>query len=189
MAAAAGRVHPAAADHSVHHLQLLSVRCSWAATRRAGTHSSSPSRWSRACSWSLTAGDLMLVLGLVCLFFEVLKSTNTGRNSVIEHMLSTLLLRHLPRRVPARRRGREFGVLHPDDDGDRRRGRGLHGFDHRRRPRRDDGRLRLDDARPAVARPAGGRSAMWIPRRRRSLPRRAWHGASVAAAAGGSVRR
>lgn len=41
--------------------------------------------------WSLTAGDLMLVLGLGCLFFEVLKSTNTGRNSVIEHMLSTLV--------------------------------------------------------------------------------------------------
>src|SRR5262245_25684880 len=43
-------------------------------------------------SWSLTAGDLMLVLGLGCLFVEVLKSTQTGRNSVIEHMLSTLLL-------------------------------------------------------------------------------------------------
>jgi hypothetical protein len=41
--------------------------------------------------WSLTAGDLMLVVALVCLFFEVLKSTNTGRSSVIEHMLSTLL--------------------------------------------------------------------------------------------------
>lgn len=42
-------------------------------------------------SWALTAGDLMLVLGLGCLFFEVLKSTNTGRNSVVEHMLSTLV--------------------------------------------------------------------------------------------------
>ena len=41
--------------------------------------------------WTLTAGDLLLVVGLVCLFFEVLKSTNTGRTSVIEHMLSTLL--------------------------------------------------------------------------------------------------
>ena len=28
--------------------------------------------------WSLTAGDLLLVVGLVCLFFEVIKSTNTG---------------------------------------------------------------------------------------------------------------
>ncbi len=41
--------------------------------------------------WALTSGDLLLVLGLVCLFFEVLKSTNTGRSSVIEHMVSTLL--------------------------------------------------------------------------------------------------
>lgn len=41
--------------------------------------------------WVLTGGDLMLVLGLVCLFFEVLKSTNTGRTSVIEHMISTAL--------------------------------------------------------------------------------------------------
>ena len=41
--------------------------------------------------WALTSGDLLLVVGLVCLFFEVLKSTNTGRTSVIEHMLSTAL--------------------------------------------------------------------------------------------------
>jgi hypothetical protein len=41
--------------------------------------------------WSLTAGDLTLVLGLACLFFEVVKSTNTGRTSVVEHMLSTLV--------------------------------------------------------------------------------------------------
>lgn len=42
-------------------------------------------------SWSLTAGDLLLVVGLICLFFEVIKSTNTGRNSVIEHMLSVVV--------------------------------------------------------------------------------------------------
>jgi hypothetical protein len=41
--------------------------------------------------WSLTWGDLMLVIGLICLFFEVLKSTNTGRTSILEHMLSTAL--------------------------------------------------------------------------------------------------
>lgn len=41
--------------------------------------------------WTLTAGDLLLVGGLVCLFFEVLKSTNTGRSSVIEHMLSVVV--------------------------------------------------------------------------------------------------
>lgn len=41
--------------------------------------------------WQLTAGDLMLGFGLICLFVEVLKATNTGRASVIEHMLSTLV--------------------------------------------------------------------------------------------------
>jgi hypothetical protein len=60
----------------------------------------SPAGWSNelltipmvsGVQWSLTAGDLMLVAGLVCLFFEVLKSTNTGRSSVIEHMLSTVV--------------------------------------------------------------------------------------------------
>jgi hypothetical protein len=42
-------------------------------------------------SWSLTWGDLLLVVALICLFFEVVKSTNTGRSSVIEHMASTAL--------------------------------------------------------------------------------------------------
>lgn len=41
--------------------------------------------------WALTSGDLLLVVGLICLFFEVLKSTNTGRSSVVEHMVSTAL--------------------------------------------------------------------------------------------------
>jgi hypothetical protein len=41
--------------------------------------------------WQLSWGDLLLVVGLVCLFFEVLKSTNTGRSSIVEHMLSTAL--------------------------------------------------------------------------------------------------
>jgi hypothetical protein len=42
-------------------------------------------------AWSLTAGDLLLVLGLGCLFLEVVKSTQSGRSSVVEHMLSTLV--------------------------------------------------------------------------------------------------
>lgn len=41
--------------------------------------------------WALTAGDLMLVFGLGCLFFEMLKSTNSGRSSIVEHMLSTVV--------------------------------------------------------------------------------------------------
>ncbi len=42
-------------------------------------------------AWSLTAGDLLLVLGLACLFIEVVKSTQSGRSSVLEHMMSTLV--------------------------------------------------------------------------------------------------
>jgi len=41
--------------------------------------------------WSITAGDFLLVIGVLMLFFEVLKSTNSGRNSIVEHMLSMVL--------------------------------------------------------------------------------------------------
>jgi hypothetical protein len=41
--------------------------------------------------WAITAGDFLLVVGIVCLFFEVLKSTQTGRSSIMEHMLSMVL--------------------------------------------------------------------------------------------------
>jgi hypothetical protein len=59
----------------------------------------SPTGWSNELltipmvsgTWALTAGDLMLVAGLIFLFFEVLKSTNTGRSSIMEHMLSTVV--------------------------------------------------------------------------------------------------
>ena len=42
-------------------------------------------------TWTFSAGDALLVVGIVCLFFEILKSTNTGRSSVIEHMLSVVV--------------------------------------------------------------------------------------------------
>lgn len=42
-------------------------------------------------SWAVTAGDLMLVVGILMLFFEVLKSTGTGRTSILEHMLSMIV--------------------------------------------------------------------------------------------------
>lgn len=41
--------------------------------------------------WVVTSGDLLLALGLVCLFIEVLKSTRSGSASIVEHMLSTLV--------------------------------------------------------------------------------------------------
>ena len=41
--------------------------------------------------WTLSLGDSFLVVTLVLLFVEVLKSTRTGTGSMIEHMLSTLV--------------------------------------------------------------------------------------------------
>jgi len=41
--------------------------------------------------WILTLGDVMVVVGLVFLFFEILKSTRVGNTSIFEHILSTLV--------------------------------------------------------------------------------------------------
>lgn len=41
--------------------------------------------------FAASASDLLLAFGLVCLFFEVLKSTQFSTSSVINHMLSTLV--------------------------------------------------------------------------------------------------
>jgi hypothetical protein len=40
-------------------------------------------------SWAVTWGDLLVIGGLMCLCVEVIKSTNTGRSSVLEHIVST----------------------------------------------------------------------------------------------------
>ena len=42
-------------------------------------------------SWAISAGDFLLVIGIICLFVEVLKSTNSSRASIMEHMLSKLV--------------------------------------------------------------------------------------------------
>lgn len=41
--------------------------------------------------WEFTWGDLMVVFGVVCLFGEVLKSTNTSSRAIVNHILSTLV--------------------------------------------------------------------------------------------------
>ena len=41
--------------------------------------------------WSMSLGDLLIVIGLVMMFFEILKATRTGSWSVIDHLLSTFL--------------------------------------------------------------------------------------------------
>ena len=42
-------------------------------------------------SFILTAGDLSVLVGLVFLYFEILKSTRTGNSSILDHVLSLTL--------------------------------------------------------------------------------------------------
>jgi hypothetical protein len=41
--------------------------------------------------WQITLGDVMLAFSLFLLFFEILKSTRTGGNSVVDHALSMII--------------------------------------------------------------------------------------------------
>ena len=41
--------------------------------------------------WAITAGDFLLVISVLLLFFEVLKSTRSAQSSILEHMLSMLV--------------------------------------------------------------------------------------------------
>ena len=41
--------------------------------------------------WNISLGDMMLAFALFVLFFEVLKSTRTGGNSVVDHALSMMV--------------------------------------------------------------------------------------------------
>ena len=42
--------------------------------------------------WVFTFGDLMVTIGLVLLFIEILKATRIGKLSIVDHLLSTLVL-------------------------------------------------------------------------------------------------
>jgi uncharacterized membrane protein len=42
-------------------------------------------------TWNITAGDCLIALSLVFLFFEVLKATRSYMRTIIDHMLSTLV--------------------------------------------------------------------------------------------------
>jgi hypothetical protein len=41
--------------------------------------------------WTMTVGDLLLAVGLICLFAEIYKSTRTNEAAVVSHILSTLV--------------------------------------------------------------------------------------------------
>ena|SRR5690349_18515769 len=42
--------------------------------------------------WAFSIGDLMIIFGLGCLFFEVLRSTGSGSRIITNHILSTVVL-------------------------------------------------------------------------------------------------
>lgn len=42
-------------------------------------------------SWQMDLGDLMIALGLFLLFFEILKATRIGADTIIDHLLSTIV--------------------------------------------------------------------------------------------------
>ena len=42
--------------------------------------------------WPFNLGDLMITVGLVLLFAEILKATRIGKMSIIDHLLSILVL-------------------------------------------------------------------------------------------------
>lgn len=46
---------------------------------------------SGAEPWSFTVSDAVLLLSLILLFFEIIKSTRTGGNSVADHALSMVV--------------------------------------------------------------------------------------------------
>lgn len=41
--------------------------------------------------WRFELGDLMIVIALILLFFEILKATRTGASSLLDHALSMVL--------------------------------------------------------------------------------------------------
>jgi hypothetical protein len=48
-------------------------------------------RMPAGVEWRLTAGDLFVMVGIVALFMDLLKSTSTSSAAVVNHVLSTAL--------------------------------------------------------------------------------------------------
>jgi len=42
-------------------------------------------------TWLLSVGDLFIILGMIFLFIEVIKSTRTSQAAILDHILSTLI--------------------------------------------------------------------------------------------------
>lgn len=42
-------------------------------------------------SWSISFGDLLILIALFCLFFELIRATSTGKIAIINHSLSMIV--------------------------------------------------------------------------------------------------
>ena len=42
--------------------------------------------------WKISAGDLLVMLGILLLFVEIIKATRLGMRAIMDHMLSLILL-------------------------------------------------------------------------------------------------
>lgn len=42
--------------------------------------------------WKPTWGDMMVLLGVLCLYIELFKSTRTSETTIVDHLLSTFVL-------------------------------------------------------------------------------------------------
>jgi hypothetical protein len=48
-------------------------------------------RMVSGADWAIRISDILIMLALVCLFFEIYKATRTGNRSIVDHMLSMVL--------------------------------------------------------------------------------------------------
>jgi len=85
--------------------------------------------------WTMTLGDILVVVALVLLFVEIVKSTGTSNASIVDHILSTaLFVAFLIEFLRSRRRA--LRLLHHNGDLAGRRARRLHRLDPFRKPGR-----------------------------------------------------
>jgi hypothetical protein len=48
-------------------------------------------RMVSGAEWSVSMSDILIMLALICLFFEIFKATRTGNRSIVDHMLSMVV--------------------------------------------------------------------------------------------------
>jgi hypothetical protein len=48
-------------------------------------------RMASGADFTVSLSDLLIMLALVCLFFEIFKATRTGNRTIVDHMLSMVL--------------------------------------------------------------------------------------------------